>query len=94
VDEGKAGAFKVQITPVPKTNLSISYSMSGTAILNTDYTLAGTPGKATFSAGQSSINILFTALKDSVKEGDETAIMTIPNGHGGTVQAQIIIHNR
>jgi hypothetical protein len=56
--------------------------MSGTAALGPDYTLNGTPGKATIAAGKSAVKVQLKTKKDHAAEGSETAIMTLQPGSG------------
>jgi len=60
--------------------LTVFYTIAGNAHLGTDYTLSGTPGQVVIPAGQSSIDIIFTALSDPAKEKAEKAKLTLtPN---------------
>ena len=54
--------------------------MSGNATFGSDYTLSGVPGQVTIPAGKTSANITFRALVDHLKEGNETATLTLING--------------
>jgi hypothetical protein len=54
--------------------------MSGSATFGSDYTLSGTFGQVTIPAGKTSATITFRALVDHLKEGNETATMTLING--------------
>jgi hypothetical protein len=58
--------------------------MSGQAILGTDYTLSGTPGKVTIPAGQSSATVIMHSIEDSDERVDrnEAATMTLSKGSG------------
>lgn len=58
--------------------------MSGQAILGTDYTLSGTPGKVTIPAGQSSATVTMHSMEenDERREGKEAATMTLSKGAG------------
>jgi len=69
----------VALDPGPAAqNLTIFYSMSGSATLGSDYTLSGTPGQVTIPAGQSSAGVILHALK----KVNKTATMTLTNGPG------------
>jgi hypothetical protein len=63
-------------------SVTINYAMSGTATLNTDYTLSGAAGEVTILAGQNSATVKLKAKTDGVTEGTETAIMTLQPGSG------------
>jgi hypothetical protein len=60
----------------------VSYSISGKAQREIDYTLSGTVGQVTISTGQSSVTVTLHAIADHVQERNETAIMTLTNGAG------------
>jgi len=62
----------------------VTVALSGSAILGSDYTLAGgsitvsgTNGTVTFPAGQATVDVVLTAINDSITEGAETAIVTL-----------------
>ena len=58
--------------------------MSGQAILGTDYTLSGTPGRVTIPAGQSSATVTMHSIEDNDERVDrnEAATMTLSKGAG------------
>jgi len=60
----------------------VNYSVRGTAISGSDYTLTGTPGNATIAIGQTSATITIHSIADHIKEKNETAIMAISSGSG------------
>ncbi len=64
--------------------LAVAYTWSGTATLNTDYTLAGIDfhGQITFAAGQSTKVVTLTATQDVPLDNSETATLTIAAGPG------------
>ena len=62
--------------------------MSGTAVLGTDYTLSGTPGKITISAGASSGSVTLQVVTSKTK-GSETATMNLQAGTGYTVNKKL-----
>jgi hypothetical protein len=79
VKKGQKAAFIVALDPGPAVQpVTVNYSMSGSAALDTDYTLSGTPGQVTIPAGQSSARVVLRALR-SVKKG---ATMTLRPGPG------------
>jgi uncharacterized delta-60 repeat protein len=82
ISEGASATYKV-IAPfaLPQT-VTVSYAMSGTATLGSDYTLSGTVGQVTIPAGQSSASVRLKARIDHVTEGTETAVMTLLQGTG------------
>jgi hypothetical protein len=63
--------------------ITVNYSTLGTATLNTDYTLSGTPGMVVIPANVSSVNIVLHSIMDTVREGDgETARILVEPGTG------------
>jgi len=62
--------------------------MSGTAVLGTDYTLSGTPGKITISAGASSAVVTLQVITSKTK-GSETATMNLQAGTGYTLNQKV-----
>lgn len=73
----------------PAAPLTVSFQMSGTASLSADYTLSGASvsynsgtgaGTVTIPAGQAQVFLTLTPLDDAVKEGAESAILTVTAG--------------
>ena len=56
---------------------TISYTLSGTATSGSDYTLSN--GTSTITAGTTSSTILIPIVDDTLKENDETIIVTLSN---------------
>ncbi|BCU13935.1 hypothetical protein MAN88_44990 [Microcystis aeruginosa] len=65
--------------------LTVNYSISGTATLNTDYTRTGTNNTVTFAAGSSTATVTVDPTADTIVESDETVILTLAAGTGYTV---------
>jgi hypothetical protein len=83
VREGNNATFTVSaIHGSVNCPVTIYYSLSGNAGQNSDYTLTGVPGEVTIPAGQSSASVIFHANTDGIREGKETATMTLLNGPG------------
>jgi len=79
VRKGRNAAFIVALDPGPAAQpVTVNYSMSGSATLDTDYTLSGTPGQVTIPAGQSSARVILHALRKVKK----AATMTLTRGQG------------
>jgi hypothetical protein len=85
VAEGNDGTFTVFVSPASHPTITVHYSMSGTAMQGTDYTLSGTPGQITIPANQPTGSVTLHAIADHVTEGSETATMTLTSGSGYTV---------
>ena len=83
--EGHTAVYTVTASiPAPQST-TVNYAMSGTATLNGDYRLSGTPGQMTILGGQSTGKVTLTSRRDTAAEGTETAIMTLQPGSGYTV---------
>ncbi|MEM6297148.1 MAG: choice-of-anchor Q domain-containing protein [Bacteroidota bacterium] len=68
------------------TDLSVNFSVLGTATFNDDYYLVrgsddfdGSTGTVTIPQGQTSVDLVFQAQQDAIQEGNETIIITIEN---------------
>jgi hypothetical protein len=87
VREGASSTYTVLLSPKPQSNLRVNFSLSGTAVPGTDYTLTGAQvsgnrGRVTIPAGQSAAMVRLNATNDGVTEGTESAVMTLDNGNG------------
>ena len=79
VKKGQQAAFIVALDPGPAVvPVTVNYSMSGSAILGSDYSLSGAPGQVTIPAGQSFAKVILRPLR-SVKKN---ATMTLTPGPG------------
>jgi hypothetical protein len=86
--EGHDAVITFAVSPATHGPITVAYSTLGTASLNTDYTLSGTPGQVVIGLNQSSVSIDLHALTDAVKEGNgETARVVIAPGSGYAVAA-------
>ncbi|MCZ8243753.1 MAG: hypothetical protein O9323_18840, partial [Microcystis sp. LE19-131.1A] len=65
--------------------LTVNYSISGTATLNTDYTRTGTTNTVTFAANSSTATVTVDPTADTTVESDETVILTLASGTGYTI---------
>ena len=76
--------FQISASPNTAWPVSVFYSMSGTALKGADYTLdpASDPTypQLTIPVGSDSGIIAMTILVDHVREGNETATMTLQSG--------------
>ncbi|MCF8357347.1 MAG: IPT/TIG domain-containing protein [Prolixibacteraceae bacterium] len=71
------GTFTVllSMSSTSSSNVTVNYSVSGSAIENTDYTIESSP--VTIPAGSSSAAIEISVTDDTSTENDETIIITI-----------------
>ena len=78
--EGAAGTFKINLdSPAPVGGLTINYTVSGTATLNTDYTVTAgtnitsvTAGSFTIAEGQTTAKLMLNASNDGIADPNET----------------------
>lgn len=55
--------------------LTVSYTMSGTAVNGTDYTLLS--GSAVIPDGETGVDVTIAPIDDTLREGTETVVMTV-----------------
>lgn len=68
-------------------DLTVNFSLSGTAINGTDYEVTSPSTSITIPAGATSAEVLINPTTDVLVEGDETIILTIESGTGYTPSA-------
>ncbi len=89
------GTFTFTRTSSTASNLTVSYTVSGTAGAGADYTALS--GTASFGVGESSIQVLVTPLDDAALEGDETVSVTLTANVnyliGSPAQATVVIRD-
>ena len=71
--------------------LTVSFTLSGTATENADYSRNIIGGSVTIPAGLSSANVTFSTINDTLVEGDETIIASIGPSSIGIVNASVTI---
>ena len=78
ITEGADASYSAQLDlDVPSTkSVSVAFTVTGTAVAGTDYTL-DTPSPVTIASGDSSATIDFTILNDAIHEGTKTLIVTV-----------------
>ncbi|MDB9460635.1 Calx-beta domain-containing protein, partial [Dolichospermum circinale CS-545/17] len=68
------------------SELTVNYTVSGSAIFNTDYSQTGatshtaTTGTVSFAAGADTVTLTISPLEDNIQENDETMILTLATG--------------
>ena len=68
------------------SELTVNYTVSGSAIFNTDYSQTGatshtaTTGTVSFAAGADTVTLTISPLEDNIQENDETIILTLATG--------------
>jgi hypothetical protein len=83
-ESGGRGRFTLTRTD-PTGELTVHYTIAGSATGGTDY--AALSGQVTFAAGASTAVIDVDALNDTITEGTETVVVTLPAGADYTVTA-------
>jgi PKD repeat protein len=81
IKQGSTATFTVSAAKPVSQSTNVSYSMSGSASLGSDYTLNGTPGQVTIAAGQPSGSVTLNAVSGRGKK-KKTATMTLQSGSG------------
>ncbi|MFN8531383.1 MAG: choice-of-anchor Q domain-containing protein [Anaerolineae bacterium] len=71
-----AGTFRFSRTGTPTADLTVSYTVGGTATAGLDYTPILT-GTVTIPAGQSFVDVVITPIDDAIAEGTDTVIVTL-----------------
>jgi hypothetical protein len=82
ITEGRNAKYVIRASSAVAQATIVNYTMSGTASQGSDYTLSGTPGRATIAAHKSSVQVELKAKRDHATEGTETAIMALQPGSG------------
>jgi hypothetical protein len=78
INEGGGATVMVSTNKInPSQPVTVNYSLTGSAILNTHYTVCGTPGAITIPAGASSATIRISALANDLNLGAEMATITL-----------------
>ena len=92
VKPGETRTLTFTASPAPVSTTTVNYATSGTAVVGTDYTLSGGTDQITFSPGQTSATVIFTAInhdgfngKRGKKQPAVSATITIINGTGYTI---------
>ena len=86
-DDGTALVYTFTRAGYIRNNLSVSFSLGGTAVRNTDYTLTGgivtgNTGTVTFAANSATATVRVTPTADSLIETNETVILSLVAGTG------------
>jgi kumamolisin len=79
------GQFTVTRTGGTESSLAVNYSLSGTAIANTDYSTADLTGTVTIPAGASSATIAVIPLSNSAGTTNQTVTLTLANSGVGVI---------
>jgi hypothetical protein len=77
------GTFQVRRTASVAADLTVNYTIAGSATNETDYVRLG--GTVVIAAGGSSADIVVTPIDDMESEGNETVILTLSTSSAYTV---------
>ena len=80
----------VNLNPPPTSNITLGYTVGGTATPDTDYTALS--GTVTVSAGATTATIPVTITDDSDPEGEETVVLTLTERAGYRVDPSLSIY--
>ncbi len=86
-DDGTALVYTFTRAGYIRNNLPVSFSLGGTAVRNTDYTLTGgivtgNTGTVTFAANSATATVRVVPTADSLIETNETVILSLVAGTG------------
>ncbi len=73
---------QVNLSPAPQSNITVTYTVDGSATRNTDYTVGGS---VSVPSGATSVNIPVVITDDNANENNETVLLTLNSGTGYTV---------
>lgn len=85
------GAFSIQLSAAAPSDLTVTYTVSGTATAGADYEALN--GQAVIKAGETTVSIPVMVTNDEVVEGPETVVLTLQSAvfsfFGQTVNAMV-----
>ena len=90
-EDGGTHDITVNLSPAPASAITLSYSLSGTAALGTDYSIigaSGTSGTVSVNPGATSVAIRVTLIDDAIMDSGETVVVQLGGGTGYTVGSQ------
>ncbi|MFC7526915.1 Calx-beta domain-containing protein [Parapedobacter sp. GCM10030251] len=84
-ESGTDGLFTISLPAgiTAAEDLTVNYTVSGTATSNVDYTDIGT--SAVIPAGQNSVTVTVPVIDDQMIENTETVVLTIVDGKAGKI---------
>ena len=75
---------EVRLDKAPATNITLAYTVGGTATAGSDFTIASS-GTVTVPAGAKTATIPVTIIDDSAQEGSETVVLKLAAGGSSVV---------
>ena len=85
VVEGGVAVFTVRLSHAATGEVTVAWSVGGSATAGDDYDAAAGTGVLTFAAGERKKTIEVRTVDDAVAEGDETLTVTLSNPSGATL---------
>ena len=87
-------SITVNLSPAPSSSVTVAYTLSGTAVRGSDYTISGvTSSSGTVTVGPSGTATIPVAIADdSSAESAETVVLTLGGGSGYTVGTAAPVH--
>ena len=79
----KSQSVRINLSPAPSSNITLSYNIGGSATAGSDYNTLS--GEKTVAAGSTSTTITIHIIDDSIEDTGETVVMTLQSGTGYTV---------
>ena len=79
----KSQSVRINLSPAPSSNITLSYSVGGSATAGSDYNTLS--GEKTVAAGSTSTTITIYIIDDTIEDTGETLILTLSSGTAYTV---------
>ena len=89
VVEGGVAVFTVRLPHAATSEVTVEWSVSGTATAGNDYAAAAATGVLTFAVGETKRTIEVPTNDDADDEGDETITVTLSNPSGATLGSNV-----
>ena len=89
VVEGGVAVFTVRLSHAATGEVTVAWSVGGSATAGDDYDTAAGTGVLTFAAGERKKTIEVRTVDDAVVEGDETLTVTLSNPSGATLGSNV-----
>ena len=89
VIEGGVAVFTVRLSHPATGEVTVAWSVGGSATAGDDYAAAAGTGVLTFAAGERKKTIEVRTVDDAVVEGDETLTVTLSSPSGATLGSNV-----
>ncbi|MEL7021371.1 MAG: ExeM/NucH family extracellular endonuclease, partial [Bacteroidota bacterium] len=76
------GSFQLTLNETPASDVTVTYSLTGTAQENTDYTDASA-GSVVISSGTTTADVVINIIDDNEEDANETIIITLQSANNG-----------